>query len=98
LFVLSLLLSELSVASVVWFAFLSMPGRVEHGSMGSQAISMSSSEKYSLNSFTHLKLVYQVWQLLPTIPALRRQKQMDLCKFKASLVYIVSSKPTQATQ
>lgn len=27
------------------------------------------------------------------IPALGRQKQKDLCKFKASLIYIVSSQP-----
>ena len=28
----------------------------------------------------------------PLIPALRGQKQMDLCEFKASLIYIVSSR------
>ena len=29
---------------------------------------------------------------MPLIPALGRQRQMDLCEFKASLVYKVSSK------
>jgi hypothetical protein len=32
------------------------------------------------------------------IPALRRQRQVDLCKFKASLVYRVSSRTARATQ
>jgi hypothetical protein len=34
---------------------------------------------------------------MPLIPALRRQRQMDLCEFKASLVYKIS-KTTGATQ
>ena len=29
---------------------------------------------------------------MPVIPALRRQRQVDLCKFKASLVYSASSR------
>jgi hypothetical protein len=31
------------------------------------------------------------WWHLPLIPPLRRQSQVDLCEFEASLVYIVSS-------
>jgi hypothetical protein len=31
------------------------------------------------------------------IPALGRQRQTDLCGFKASLAYIASSRPTKAT-
>jgi hypothetical protein len=31
----------------------------------------------------------------PLIPALRRQRQADLCEFEASLVYRVSSRTTQ---
>ena len=34
----------------------------------------------------------------PSIQALRRQKQADLCEFKASLVYITSSRIVRATQ
>ena len=34
----------------------------------------------------------------PFIPALRRQKQVDLCEFEASLVYIASSQTARATQ
>ena len=30
---------------------------------------------------------------MPLIPACRRQRQEDLCEFKASLVYIVSTRP-----
>ena len=30
-------------------------------------------------------------------PALRRQKEVDLCEFKAILVYIKSSRPARAT-
>ena len=29
---------------------------------------------------------------MPSIPALRRQRQVDLCEFKASLIYRVSSR------
>ena len=32
------------------------------------------------------------------IPALKRQRQADLCEFKASLVYIVSYSSARATQ
>jgi hypothetical protein len=33
-----------------------------------------------------------------SIPALGRQRQVDLCEFKASLIYRVSSRITKATQ
>jgi hypothetical protein len=32
------------------------------------------------------------------IPALGRQRQVDLCKFKTSLLYTASSRPTSETQ
>jgi hypothetical protein len=32
------------------------------------------------------------------IPALKRQRQADLCEFEASLIYIVSYRPSRATQ
>ena len=35
---------------------------------------------------------------MPLIPALRRQRQLDLCEFEASLVYRVSSSTVKATQ
>jgi hypothetical protein len=38
------------------------------------------------------------WWCTPLIPALRRQKQADLCEFKASMVYRVSSWTDRATQ
>jgi hypothetical protein len=34
----------------------------------------------------------------PLIPALGKQRQSDLCDFKASLVYRVSSRTARATQ
>ena len=34
---------------------------------------------------------------MPLIPALRRQRQADLCEFEASLVYIASSRTARAT-
>ena len=44
------------------------------------------------------KLVRQ-WWCTPLIPGLGRQLQIDLCEFKASLVYLVSSKTLdRATQ
>jgi hypothetical protein len=33
-----------------------------------------------------------------SLPALRRQRQADLCEFKDSLVYRVSSRTARATQ
>jgi hypothetical protein len=35
---------------------------------------------------------------MPSMPALGRQTQEDLCEFKASLIYRVSSRTTRATQ
>ena len=35
---------------------------------------------------------------MPLIPALGRQRQVDLCEFEASLVYRVSSRTARATQ
>jgi hypothetical protein len=35
---------------------------------------------------------------LPLIPALGRQRHVDLCEFKASLIYRVSSRTAKATQ
>jgi hypothetical protein len=35
---------------------------------------------------------------VPLIPVLRRQRQMDVCEFKASLVYRVSSRIARAIQ
>jgi hypothetical protein len=37
----------------------------------------------------------QLWQYIPLIPALWRQKQVDLCEFEASLVYGVIKKSTE---
>ena len=36
--------------------------------------------------------VSQAWYSTPLIPSLRRYSQLDLCKFKASLIYKVSSR------
>ena len=35
---------------------------------------------------------------MPLIPAFRGQRKVDLCEFKACLVYIVGSRPVKATQ
>jgi hypothetical protein len=40
---------------------------------------------------------WALW-LTPLIPALRRQRQADLCEFKASLVCRASSRTSRATQ
>jgi hypothetical protein len=34
----------------------------------------------------------RLWWLRPLTPALRRQRQADICEFEASLVYIVNSR------
>ena len=38
------------------------------------------------------RLLAKWWCLMPLIPALRRQRQVDLCEFEASLVYRASSR------
>jgi hypothetical protein len=38
------------------------------------------------------------WWRTPLIPALRMQRQADLCEFKVSLVYRSSSRTVMATQ
>ena len=38
------------------------------------------------------------WGHTPLIPALRKQRQADLCEFRACLVYRVSSRTASATQ
>jgi hypothetical protein len=38
------------------------------------------------------------WRHTPFIPALGRQRQADLCEFKDTLVYRVSSRTATATQ
>ena len=35
---------------------------------------------------------------MPLIPVLGKQRQTDLCEFKASLVYITSSRPARDTE
>lgn len=35
------------------------------------------------------------WWLPPLVTALKRQKQLDLCEFQASLVYIAKSQASQ---
>ena len=35
---------------------------------------------------------------MPLIPAVRRQRQVDVCEFEASLVYRVSSRTARATE
>jgi hypothetical protein len=48
---------------------------------------------------SHLKIIIleRKWHM-PLIPAFGRQRQLDLCEFQASLVYIVGSRPDRATQ
>jgi len=39
----------------------------------------------------------QEWRCTPLIPAPGRQKQVDLCEFRANLVYIVSYRTANTT-
>lgn len=49
---------------------------------------------YTLAKFFVLKNVYDTvhWWHIPSIPALKRQRQTDLCEFKSNLVYRTSSR------
>lgn len=40
----------------------------------------------------------QVWRCTPLMPVLRRQRQVDLCKTEASLVYAVSSRTARGIE
>lgn len=42
--------------------------------------------------------IYQAQWFIPLMPALGRQRQEDLCKFEASLIYITSYRTARATQ
>jgi hypothetical protein len=55
--------------------------------------------------YIHIYLVYKVlsnikflWWSTPLIPALGSQRQVNLCDFETSLVYIVSSRIPRATE
>jgi hypothetical protein len=50
---------------------------------------------FEVNQFNSC-LLNQVWWYTPLIPAVGRQRQVVLCEFKASLVYLVSSRPVWA--
>ena len=39
----------------------------------------------------------RAWWCMPLIPALKRQRQVYLCEFKASLIYIVNYKIARIT-
>jgi len=45
-----------------------------------------------------LPWVTGLWWPTPLIPELRRQRQAELCEFKASLVYRVNSRTAKAMQ
>jgi hypothetical protein len=42
--------------------------------------------------------LWLAWWCAPLIPALRRQKQADLCEFKTTMDYEASSRTVRATQ
>jgi hypothetical protein len=49
----------------------------------------------------HVKIIFildQVWWLTPLILALGKQRQVDLCEFKASVIYRVSSRTARDKQ
>jgi hypothetical protein len=56
--------------------------------------------KLNLIPRTNIKIKGEVgqWWYMPLILALGRQKQVDLCEFKASLGYRVNSRTARATQ
>lgn len=40
----------------------------------------------------------QIWWCMPLFPALRKQKEVDLCELAAGLVYIISFRPTRKAE
>lgn len=46
----------------------------------------------------NFKIISQAWWFTPLMPALRRKRQVELCEFKANLVYIVNSREARVTQ
>ena len=51
---------------------------------------MLSRPRETLTFFNLKKCFSQVWLYTPSIPALERQRQVDLCEFEASLIYRVT--------
>jgi hypothetical protein len=49
------------------------------------------------HTHTHTQLIARK-ECMPLMPTLGRQRQVELCEFKASLVYRVSSRTAKATQ
>ena len=67
--------------------------------LGKETMLLLFTSRFSLQLIflCHLNIIYsQEWHT-PLIPALGRQKQVDLCEFEASLVYILH-KELQASQ
>lgn len=56
----------------------------------------SPASTYSIRPYKTLSSS-QSWHLIPAIPVQRRLKQEDCCKFRTSLSYTVSLKPTRTT-
>ena len=52
----------------------------------------------SFRAIEHLPFYKAWWLLIPFVPALERQRQVNLCEFEASLVYRVSSRTARDTQ
>ena len=53
---------------------------------------------YAIDKNSIKKKASWVWWCMPLIPALGRQRQEDLCEFKANLVHRMSSKPGGAIE
>jgi hypothetical protein len=62
---------------------------------GLQSLNLKKKKKQQQqqNFGLYRKSVARQWCHTPSIPAFRRQRQENLCEFKASLIYRVSSKP-----
>jgi hypothetical protein len=55
-------------------------------------------DKFEKENCSKVKIIERWWWYVPLILALGSHRQMDLCEFKVSLLYRVSSKTAKTTQ
>ena len=89
-------LPSLSIITFIYNFLLSLSSGLP------QPTGLSSQEVFSWDTKKGIvckkwSFVTDTWWQMPTIPILGRQRQKDSCKFKASIIYIMSSSPTKTT-
>ena len=88
-----------SVEEMVAFLTYDSPHSMIHKINIKVCTDLISSLTISIKVYLALRITHNdcVWRCTPLIPALGGQRQVELCEFQASLICIVSYRPTTAT-